>query len=390
MVGAPSHDDLFDRARESDLEAVAGVRLWRAGRRMRGPCPVCGASARKKADGAFWIDPEIGRFGCFAGGADCAAGGDVVRLEQLLRGGTAREAAERLAGPSPNFTTRNAARVKPAAAARQDEASPADITAARLWRESVPASGTLVETYLRARWLSGPVLDRALRRLRFHPSALWGRNEAGDWIRAPAMVAAVHTPAGPTGGVHVTYLRPDGTGKARLDPAKRMWGPQKDEAGRAGGCWLIGPKGAGPVIVGEGIESSLSAAVLFGQPCRVAAALALNRLQGGWLPDKYGRLNPEAVAIDPERPAFVWALEEGAGVMIAVDRDMKPVEIKVRKALGGTMRRTLSGDDRARICAGLAEAAWRAANPGLAPGAIRSIGPGPGRDFNEELRERRV
>ena len=46
----PPIGELFARAREADLEAVAGVRLFRAGRRLRGECPLCGASKGKKAD----------------------------------------------------------------------------------------------------------------------------------------------------------------------------------------------------------------------------------------------------------------------------------------------------------------------------------------------------
>ena len=93
----PTADDLFARARAVSIEAVAGVPLFRAGRRMRGGCPICGASAGKKADGAFSVDPEAGLFHCFA----CQRGGDVVELEKALGGGSARQAAERLAGGSP-------------------------------------------------------------------------------------------------------------------------------------------------------------------------------------------------------------------------------------------------------------------------------------------------
>lgn len=376
-------DDLFQRANDVELEPVAGVKLWRTGRRLRGECPVCGASKGKRTDGAFWADPDTGRWGCFSGGAECARGGDIVRLEQLLRGGTPREAAERLAGPSAVLRPRPVAKAR-----RPEEPHVASVTAARLWHQAAPAAGTLVERYLRGRGIEGRVLAGALHRLRFHPRAFWG-GEPGAWIHAPAMLAAVHTPAGPTGGVHLTYLQADGRGKADLSPAKRMWGPQMGADGHAGGAWLIGPRGEGVLIVGEGIETSLSAAILYGEPCRVAAALSLDRLQGGWLLDAYGRVNPEQVRIDPERPPFTWPVEAHGvdGVMIAVDRDMKPIRVKARKTAGGTYQRELTADERARICAGLAEQAWRAANPGLAPAAVRAISPGAGRDFNTQLME---
>jgi hypothetical protein len=45
-----------------------------------------------------------------------------------------------------------------------------------------------------------------------------------------------------------------------------MWGPQKDAEGRPGGVWLSAKDGPGPLIVGEGIESTLSAMQLHGGP----------------------------------------------------------------------------------------------------------------------------
>jgi hypothetical protein len=143
--------------------------------------------------------------------------------------------------------------------------------------------------------------------------------------------------------------------------------------------WLSPKQGPGPLIVGEGIESTLSAMQLYGQPCRGVAALSLGALQGGWVLDRFGRLDPTAVAADPERPAFTWPDQDR--VLIAVDRDMKPIEVKVRKLGGGTARRRLEAEDRARICAGLAVQAWKAAGAN----DVRVIAPGAGRDFNDEL-----
>ncbi len=383
--------DLFERAREVDLVAVAGVPVFRVGQRMRGPCPVCkaGMASKKRQDGAFWIDPRIGRWGCFAGGPDCSRGGDAVALEQLLHGGTAREAAERLVGPDAPRRVVQPQADRPARVTREagDAPTAGEQRAGELWRGSVPAAGTLAEVYLRARGICGPVLTEALKALRFHPRAFWG-GEPGAWIHAPAMLARVVTPAGPTGGVHATYLAADGNGKAKLAPAKRMFGPQTGLDGAVGGAWLIGPKGQGAVVVGEGIESVLSAAMLRGALWpRAVATLSLDRLQGGWLRDAWDRIDPDCVAADPERPPFTWPLA-GLGVrevLIAVDRDMGPVTVKARKATGGTRQAVLDSDRRARICAGLAEQAWRRANPAIEPSRVRAIAPGPGRDFNDEL-----
>lgn len=379
-------DDLFERARAVGIEAVAGVKLFPAGRRKRGECPICHASEGKKAGGAFSVDPEGGLFKCFA----CGLGGDVVRLEQELRGGGPREAAERLVGrPSAPAPTPQK-EVEPRRVEGGDGPSGAARLALSIWAEaSTAAIGTTpAGAYLRGRMIAAELVDAIGGRLRFHPAAPWGwDDDRGGWIKAPAMVGQVRGPGGPTGGVHVTYLAPGGAGKARLEPAKRMWGPQRDAQGRPGGLWLTAPSDRGPLIVAEGVESALSAAQLQGRRCRIVAALSLGALQGGAMADRWGRIDPDSVSADPERPAFTWpepASSPWGEVLVAVDRDMKAVEAKVRKMGGGTARRRLDGEDRARICAGLAVQAWRRAGAAR----VRAIAPAAGRDFNDELRER--
>lgn len=382
-------DDLFARARERSLAEVAGVDLFRAGRRLRGQCPVCQSGAKKRAGGPFWIDPDIGRWGCFAGdGMACGDGGDVIDLERILGGGSAREAAERLAGRLPGRAPRPTRAPKPqAAGGRSDFAAQ---LARRLWAESRPAAGTPVETYLRGRGLAALTARSAADLIRFHPAAYWGGRGADEILR-PAMLVRPETAEGPTGGLHVTYLRADGSAKAGLDPAKRMWGPQTGPGDRPGGAWLL--KGRpGPLIVAEGVENALSAAELWarsngGVLPNAAAALSLRALQGGWLADRWGRRDPDLPRPDPERPAFAWPWT--GEVLIAVDRDMKavrrdgrPLTVRARRANGGTWDRPLSSDDRARICGTLAQAAWR----GAGANAVRTIAPPAGLDFNDHLR----
>jgi hypothetical protein len=380
MTDRDSLTELFDQARSSDIEAVAGVKLFRVGRRLRGECPNCGASKGKKGGGAFSIEPENRIFYCFG----CQAGGDVIALEKLLRGGSLKDAAERLVGAVVAPAGRRE-EPRPAPAPVSTEPTSAERIARELWRDAVPEiAGTLAETYLLGRGLSAEIVAAIGRRLRFHPAAMWGfDDDRRAWIRAPAMLARIVTPGGWTGGIHATYLAADGRGKARLDPAKRMWGRQVDGEGRPGGCWLTELHAKGPLVVGEGIESSLSAAQLQGRPCRVAAALSLGRLQGGWLTDNWGRIDPAAMTSDSEKPAFTWP--DAGDVLVAVDRDMGGVEVKIRKLGGGTIRRQLTADERARICAGLAMQAWRRAGAT----SVRAIAPGAGRDFNVELQERR-
>ena len=247
MTPAPDIAELFARARQADIVAVVGSPLYRSGRRLRGPCPLCGASKGKRADGAFSVEPEARMFKCFG----CGEGGDVVRLEQRLRGGSPREAAERLVGAAPMLPTRPAPeRPIPAPAAVVDDGTAR--AAMRIWNEALPARGSLAQAYLAQRGIVGPMAMAALERLRFHPHVWWGEDAAGIRIWLSAMVAQLRSPAGPTGGVHVTYLTAEGR-KTPREPAKRMLGPQSLGASR-GGVWLAGPASFGPLIVGEGIE----------------------------------------------------------------------------------------------------------------------------------------
>ncbi len=87
--------------------------------------------------------------------------------------------------------------------------------ARRIWSESLPPGGSPVETYLGMRGLAlTPDLP-----LRYHP-----RCPRGTELR-PAMVARVDCPiSGAPLGVHRTFLRPDGSGKAAVEPAKMLLG----------------------------------------------------------------------------------------------------------------------------------------------------------------------
>ena len=84
--------------------------------------------------------------------------------------------------------------------------------------------------------------------------------------------------------VHRTYLRPDGSGKAAIDPAKAMLG------GTQGGAVRL-TQGPGPLVVAEGIETALSlASGLLRRPATVWAALSTSGIRGLHLPPQPGRL----------------------------------------------------------------------------------------------------
>ncbi|MBJ7446836.1 MAG: hypothetical protein JHC81_04815 [Brevundimonas sp.] len=382
---------LFEAARGAmSVEGLAAQEtdLRRAGSEQRGQCPLCGAGSKKSASAPFAVHPGKQTWKCYV----CdPRGGDVVDLERALRGGSPVEAARRLAGSGP-LPVRTAKPVARAAAPSGPSVS--DKVALELWREARPIAGTLAERYLRFRGIAAEVIQAASSALRFHPFAKWGWDEgAREWIKAPAILIQIVVPDGdglplPTGGVHCTYLARDGRGKAPLDPAKRMWGPQQVD-GRVGLAWLTGdsrPARDRTLTTGEGLETVLSVLTMMLRGTRgvvgpSCAALSLDRLQGGLLRDNEGRIDPYDPKANPERPAVVWPGPWGE-VTIAVDRDMSPLKVKARTPRGKTCDFTFEPEARARLCARLAAAAWKAA------GAIRTraIAPSPGCDFNDELR----
>jgi hypothetical protein len=172
----------------------------------------------------------------------------------------------RLAAVDP-VAQRQAEDAAMAHAAKQSE------RAFRLWREAVPISGTPAETYLRGRGITCDLPDT----LRFH-RACWHPSAK----HLPAMVAMVD--GSPDLGLHRTYLRANGGGKADVEPAKAMLGTT------AGGAVHL-CEGSGRLVVAEGIETALSlASGLLRGPATVWAALSTSGMRALHLPDEPGRL----------------------------------------------------------------------------------------------------
>lgn len=151
--------------------------------------------------------------------------------------------------------------------------------ARRCWTEAQPIEGTLAETYLRSRGITCALPDT----LRFHPAAWHGATAR----RYPALVGLVQGVA--HFAVHRTYLRPDGTGKAAIDPPKAMLGNVTGGAVRLA-------DGHEALAVGEGIETALS---LLCGPLRGSVAVWATLSAGGMkalhLPSRPGNL---IIAID--------------------------------------------------------------------------------------------
>src|SRR5690606_34997219 len=131
-----------------------------------------------------------------------------------------------------------------------------------IWRGSVPADGTLVVTYLRARGIT----TRPPASLRFHGALPYQKG-----MLLPCMVAAVQAPDRKITAVHRTFLRLDGRGKAGVSTPKKALGP----IGR--GAVRLAPA-AEMLGIAEGIETGLSAMEITGIPVWCALGSAIHRL----------------------------------------------------------------------------------------------------------------
>jgi phage/plasmid primase-like uncharacterized protein len=126
----------------------------------------------------------------------------------------------------------------------------------RLWQAAQPIQGSPAETYLAGRGIALP--DGGA--LRYVPDA---HHPSG--ARAGCLIALAVDAAGKGHAIHRTYLAPGGVGKAKLDPPRATLGPVGGAVVR-----LCALQGATRLVVGEGIESSISAGLLASAPAWAA------------------------------------------------------------------------------------------------------------------------
>ena len=177
----------------------------------------------------------------------------------------------------PGMTACGGAGEGRATAYRQSSQSSRRNSARRLWELTLPTAGTIAEHYLRARGVGHVTVALSLR---FHPR-ITHRNAPG---RFPALVAGVQDVAGRFLGVHRTYIRADGTGKADVDPPKAMLGSCR------GGAVRLAPVLDDAVLVGEGIESTAAAVRVLDWPGGAWATLSTSGLRAVVLPASVRRV----------------------------------------------------------------------------------------------------
>lgn len=183
----------------------------------------------------------------------------------------------------------DAERDRKAAQARQDAEAKAKAGKARwFWtRECQPiqwGQPSPVRAYLEgARGLPLHRLAAPPNAIRLNAALDHFDRETGEVTTWPCMVTAMSGPDGQVNAAHRTWLAPDGSGKAPVDKAKKMTGVARGCAMRLSkGASGLSPEEAvrrgvtGPLIITEGIEDALTAAIA--QPdarCWAAGSLSL-------------------------------------------------------------------------------------------------------------------
>ena len=244
------------RAREA---AFALGNATHAGRNWLCACPVHGGASLSLADG---------RNGALL--AHCFAGCDGREVWRELRNrGLIGDGDDRR---SPEQVEAQRRRDEAVAATERERIRRRIEQARALYGRGEDARGTPVETYLRSRGITTPV-PRVLRFVQHCPH----RN--GGYF--PAGVAPVSYVDGEQIGAHKTFLKPGGSGKADLPKEA-----QRESCGilKGGAVRLASHRAGKALLVGEGIESTLSAMQLFRLPGW--AALSATGIEALDLPDE--------------------------------------------------------------------------------------------------------
>lgn len=252
MIQERLSDHQIDQARNVDIVSLIGksVKLTRHGREFRGLCPF-----HKEKTPSFKVENERRAYKCFG----CGAGGDAIKWICETEGLTFVEAVKKLTG----------ADIAPLHSFKQPEWHSKPINqrdgykdALAIWDEALPAKGTPVEAYLRARGIRLPVSDE----LRFAPKMFHGPSRK----RFPAMVARISESHGFC-AVQRTYLDPTLPQKAPVPREEQ----KRSKGAMYAGCVRL--REPGDVLgIAEGIETALSATQLY--QISTWAVLSANRL----------------------------------------------------------------------------------------------------------------
>jgi putative DNA primase/helicase len=269
------------RGRWPGILMALGVLDQKALRHKDVPCPTCGGRDRFR-----YTDKGYGRWYC----RGCRVGGDGVALVEHVMGVDFAEAARLI------DSVIGAARYRPEVGGDHRNADPL-----KAWREASPSiRSTAGAAYLTGRCGLGKLTDAEVASLRFHP-ALWHWPTQMRW---PAIVALVRLHDGAELCAHQTFIKPDGSDKAPVEKPRLFPKGGKTEGA---GVWFGTPEEQREFLVGEGIESTLSAIRIY-SAASGSAALSADGVSKLILPSEAGWVRIFADH-DPDAKGLAAAVE---------------------------------------------------------------------------------
>lgn len=401
-MNARPHDPEFEawvaEARAGSFETAAALcgftpaKGQGKGADQAGPCPACGGRDR------FAVNHAKRKFNCRhcgAKGADALAlalVGEKLPFVDACEALTGQRRPDRIRGETPEEKSareaRNAARKAEAdrdAAARAEQENQwraREIDAcARIWAAGQPPSERIALAYLKARGLELPA-SALIREIADFPffhgeeeDGRGGKRPVCIW-RGPAMLARMVDAGGAECGLHITWLAHDLQRKAQIfDPETGEALNPKKMRGSKKGARIVLRQPAAPrrLIIGEGIETTLTPAVALRQTRR------LRETDAFWAAGDLGNLGgPHAATVAHPtlrtpggRPQRVPGPEPAEGRCILIPEGVEELIL-----LG-------DGDsDPFATRQHLERAARRHARPGL---TIRQAWAPEGSDFNDVL-----
>jgi len=346
------------------MERVPLPELKSAGRELVGPCPSCGGDDR------FSINKDRNVYNCRSCG-----GGDAIGLAALALGCDFLDAVAHLAGASVEIDEAERLRRQER---RRREREKRDRDAERyrqkaisdaraIWRGAASPIASPVEDYLALRGIrfSRAAWPHSIRFRADHPYVLKVGRQLRTLHRGPCMICAILGPDGTGRAVHQTWIdlsREDGKAIVLHPETGEPVNSKMVRGSKKGGAIpLGGPDGTGVLVMGEGVETTLTARLARPELGAFWAGVDLGNMSGPMVPAPRGALPSGLPDLSDDRAFRVpdWVTR----LVLVQDGDSEPVKT------------------RAHLDAAVARA--RHQNPALIASIVH---PGTGLDLNDLLR----